>query len=95
MFLAAFSAIKQGVLKQNDDICMFFGGILCGLHKVHNPAYTEYFQNMGFNFLTCCELHVLAGGILCAALNFILPCKISETLPADDSKKKQTRVVRS
>jgi hypothetical protein len=50
MFLAAFSAIKQGVLKQNDDICMFFGGILCGLHKVHKRRVYRVFSKYGVQF---------------------------------------------
>ena len=46
-FWRHFSAIKPGVLKQNDDICIFFGGLLCGLHKVHKPRVYRVFSKYG------------------------------------------------
>ena len=74
MFLAAFYCKKQRFCNRMMNFLYVFGGILCGLHKVHKtPRYTEYFENMGLKCLTCCELDFLAGGILCVALNLILP----------------------
>ena len=59
-----------------------------GYTKYIKPAYTEYFENMGFKCLTCCDRDFLAGGILCVALNLKLRCKFSQNLPTNVSLKK-------
>ena len=59
-----------------------------GCTKYIKPRVYRVFWKYGLQMFDMLRPGLLAGGILCVALNLILRCKFSQNLPTNDSLKK-------
>ena len=81
---------RTEILQQNDEwhLYMFLAAFYVGCTRYIKPRVYRVFWKYGLQMFDMLRPGLLAGGILCVALNLILRWKFSQNLPTNDSLQK-------